>query len=200
MMHHRNLFLHVAVLGMVLMAGNAYGDGQAKAVVCAACHGPDGNSINPIWPNLAGQGANYIATQLQAFKSGAREDPSMSPMANTVADADVREISEYYAAQAPKISAIGTQDFTAAEKMYRGGDAERGIPACMACHGPTGAGNAPASYPALRGQHAEYTVMQLKAYREGERATDAQGMMRDIAGKLSDADIENLARYLSALH
>ncbi len=200
MMHQRNVFLFLAVFGMALIAPGVGADGQAKTAACAACHGADGNSINPIWPSLAGQGANYIAAQLQAFKSGTRNNPSMSPMAATVDDADMLAIGEYYAAQAPKIAAMGDHDFSAAERLYRGGDAERGLPACMACHGPSGAGNAPAGYPALRGQLAEYTAMQLRAYRDKTRNGGRHDVMADIAGRMSDADIEAVARYVSALH
>ena len=197
------LWKYFAISTVVLLlwpAGATWADGKTKAAACAACHGPDGNSINPIWPNLAGQGAEYIVEQLHAFKSKARENPSMSPMAAGLNDEDMREIADYYAAQAPKIASMGDADFGDAERLYRGGDADRGIPACMACHGPSGAGNGPAKFPALRGQHAEYTKLQLQAYRDGTRATDPQGMMRMIAAKLSDEDIEQLAKYVSALH
>lgn len=196
----RNAFLGAALLCVALANGTAFADGKAKAVICSACHGADGNSINPIWPNLAGQNAGYIVTQLQAFKSGSRNNPSMSPMAANLTDDDMKEIAAYYAAQAPRIATITAEAATPGEKLYRGGDAERGIPACMACHGPSGAGNAAANYPALRGQQIDYTVLQLKAYRDGTRDTDAQSMMRQTASRLTDDDMQNLARYVSALH
>lgn len=199
-MHSRNALLPVIFLGLLVVSVGANADAAAKTAVCTACHGADGNSMNPIWPNLAGQHAEYIVAQLQAFKSGARENASMAPMATNLSDADMAEIGAYYAAQTAKIAPLGEHDVGTAERLYRGGDAERGIPACMACHGPNGAGNAAAKYPALRGQHAEYTVLQLKAYRDGTRATDPQSMMRTIAARMTDADIEQLARYLSALH
>ncbi|MCB1746545.1 MAG: cytochrome c4 [Gammaproteobacteria bacterium] len=199
-MYQRNLFLFVALLCLGSVMATAQAEGQAKTAVCVACHGADGNSMNPIWPNLAGQHAEYIVAQLKAFKSGARENPSMSPMAATVADEDMAEIGAWYQAQALKIAPLGDADVSKGQELYRGGDAERGIPACMACHGPTGAGNGAARFPALRGQHAEYTALQLKAYRDGSRSTDPQSMMRTIAGRLTDDDIEQLSRYVSALH
>ena len=200
-MPQRNLFLFTALLCLTFTSVGAYADGQAKTAACAACHGPDGNSVNPIWPKLAGQHASYIVTQLQAFKSGARNNPSMSPMAANLSEEDMAEIGAWYAAQAVQVGTVGDGvDVEAAAKLYRGGDAARGIPACMACHGPSGAGNAPAGFPALRGQHAEYTALQLKAYRDGSRDTDPAGMMRNIAKRLSDADIELLSQYVSALH
>lgn len=196
----RNAFLGAALLCVALANGSAFADGKAKAVVCAACHGADGNSSNPIWPNLAGQNAGYIVKQLQAFKSGDRKNPSMSPMAANLSDEDMQDIAGYFSAQAPRIASVSAEEAAPGAKLYRGGDAERGIPACMACHGPSGAGNAAANYPALRGQQVEYTVLQLKAYRDGTRATDPQTMMRQIAARLSDDDMQNVARFISGLH
>lgn len=169
---------------------------------CAACHGPDGNSINPEWPNLAGQHATYITQQLRAYKSGERVNPNMSAMVTTLTDEDIDAIGDYYSKMAPKIGQIAAENIAAGEKLYRGGDKDDGVPACMACHGPNGAGNPAANYPALRGQHAKYTSLQLAAYRSGERKTGAErkSMMQTIAAKLSDADIENLASYINALH
>ncbi len=169
---------------------------------CAACHGPDGNSINPEWPNLAGQNAKYITQQLRAYKSGERVNPNMSAMVTTLTDEDIDAIGDYYSTMAPKIGQIAAENIAEGEKLYRGGDKDDGVPACMACHGPNGAGNPAANYPALRGQHAKYTSLQLAAYRSGERKTGAErkSMMQTIAAKLSDADIENLASYINALH
>ena len=169
---------------------------------CAACHGSDGNSVNPEWPNLAGQNAKYIVDQLHAFKSGRRENPNMSAMVTNLSDEDMLALGNYYAAERPRIGSIGAEHIAAGEKLYRGGDQDAGIPACMACHGPNGAGNPAASYPALRGQHTKYTSIQLKAYRNGERTTDRDRklMMQTIARKLSDDDIENVSRYIHALY
>ena len=169
---------------------------------CAACHGADGNSVNPEWPSLAGQHKKYVVQQLQAFKSGARTNPNMTAMVTGLSEEDIDALGDYYAQENPKIGSSQTEQMAAGEALYRGGNAEKGVPACMACHGPNGAGNPAANYPALRGQHAKYSAIQLKAYRAGERTTDADRklMMQSIAQKLSDKDIENVSRYVHALH
>ncbi|MEQ8661739.1 MAG: cytochrome c, partial [Gammaproteobacteria bacterium] len=133
-MPQRNLFLFTALLCLTFIGAGAQADGQAKTAACAACHGPDGNSVNPIWPKLAGQHAPYIVAQLQAFKSGARNNPSMSPMAVNLSVEDMTEMGAWYAAQATQVGSLPEGvDLAAAASLYRGGDAERGIPACMAC-------------------------------------------------------------------
>jgi len=202
-MHKRNAFLAVAALCVAFVAASAEADGKAKAMVCTACHGPDGNSSNPIWPNLAAQNPGYIVNQLKAFKAGTRQNASMAPMAAPLAEADMAEIADFFGAQTLKVKPLAADQADAAaagEKLYRGGDAERGIPACMACHGPDGGGNPASNYPSLRGQQFDYTVAQLQNYHNGTRQTDPQSMMRTITARLTEADIKNLARYVSALH
>ncbi len=202
-MHKRNAFLAVAVLCVAFAATAAQADGKAKAMVCTACHGADGNSSNPIWPNLAAQNPAYIVAQLKAFKAGTRQNASMAPMVASLEPGDMVEIADFFAAQTLKVKPLAADQVAAAEagqKLYRGGDAERGIPACMACHGPDGGGNPASGYPALRGQQFDYTVAQLQNYHNGTRQTDAQQMMRTIAKRLTEDDIKNLARYVSALH
>ncbi len=175
--------------------------GKNKAAVCAACHGAGGNSSNPEWPKLGGQHASYVAGQLEAFKSGARKDPVMSGQATGLSAADIADLAAYYAAQPATPGVANPDAVAAAEKLYRGGRAADGIPACTACHGPAGRGNGPAAYPLLSGQHAVYAAKQLRAYRGGERlGTDSGRMMSKVAEKLTDADIEALASYLSGLH
>lgn len=189
--------------GSAVAAGDA-GAGKSKAAVCAACHGTDGNSVNPIWPSLAGQHAPYLAGQIKAIKEGkTRTNPMMAPMVASLNDQDIADLAAYFAslprrdmaADASKKDLIG-----AAEKIYRGGDAARGLPACTACHGPTGAGIGTAGFPRVSQQHAPYTAVQLRAFRAGTRANDPRAMMRDVASLLSDADIEGLAEYLAGLH
>jgi len=179
------------------VAANEIAKGQ-----CAACHGADGNSINPDWPMLAGQHPKYVVQQLQAFKSGERNDLNMSAMVSNLSDADMVALAAFYASQRPKIGTIAVDKIAAGEKIYRGGNRAKGLPACMACHGPNGAGNPVANYPALRGQHAKYTATQLEAYRSGDRTTgaDRSSIMQMIAAKMSDADIKNVAQYIHALH
>ena len=186
----------IVTIILALAANVAKGD-ASKAAVCVACHGVDGNSINPIWPNLAGQGAEYTVQQLNAFKTKKRNNAVMWPFASNLTEEDMWDIAVYYSKQ--KIS-VNASEMTAggnAEKLYRGGDSDRLIPACTACHGPNGAGNGPAKYPSLRGQHAAYTELQLLAYKKGTRK---HPMMEAIAQKLSDEDIKTLSTYLSALY
>lgn len=190
-----------AVIATCLVCFPAFANDIARNI-CAACHGADGNSVNPEWPNLAGQHAKYIVQQLQAYKSGVRENPNMSAMVTNLSDGDILAIGNYYAAGTPMIGSIDTDQIADGEALYRGGNMEKNIPACMACHGPSGAGNPGAAYPALRGQHAKYTSIQLNAYRSGERKTGAEkkATMQNIALKLSDAEIESVSRYIHALH
>ncbi|HEY0938816.1 MAG TPA: c-type cytochrome [Steroidobacter sp.] len=174
--------------------------GQAKATPCVACHGANGNSVNPEWPNLAGQHESYIRRQLQAFKNDERQNPLMTPMAKPLSEQDMADLGAYYAAQ----KSTGTLEaepskVALGEKLFRAGDASKGIAACAACHGPSGGGNPAASYAQIRGQHATYTIAQLKAYRSGTRQTDQNQMMRNVAAALSDEQIDAVASYIQGL-
>ncbi len=175
--------------------------GGAKAPVCFACHGPGGNgAINPEWPKLAGQHSSYIAEQLADFKAGKRKNPVMLGQAAGLSDDDMHNLAAYFAAQKP-VPGVASKDAVAvAEKLYRAGDTARGIPACSACHGPTGAGNAAGQFPRLGGQNSAYAANQLKSYKSGERGAQGKGqMMATIAGKLSDQEIQALSSYISGL-
>ena len=177
--------------------------GQAKAATCAACHGPDGNSINPEWPSLAGQGAAYMVAQLKRFKSGERSNLLMAPQAALLSEQDMWDVSAWFAAQTPKVGQAQAEPKALAlgERIYRGGVLEREIPACISCHGPRGAGNEPAQFPRLAGQQPVYTMMQLRAYREGfELHTRQNPMMEDIAARMTDPEIDAVAHYLSGLY
>lgn len=175
-------------------------EGKEKAAPCAACHGADGNSITPIWPNLAGQHPEYLVSQLQAFKNGTRQDPSMTAMVAPLSDSDMQAIATYYASSQAAINSLSIEQVAAGERIYRGGNQTTGVPACMACHGPDGGGNALARYPALRGQNVDYTMKQLHDYRDRNRTTDANAMMQTIAQRLTVEEVESVARYISALH
>jgi cytochrome c553 len=140
-MYQRKFFLRLLVIFLFATAQNAYADGAGKAAVCGACHGADGNSLNPVWPSLAGQGVDYTVKQLKAFKSGQRQNGLMSPMAMSLSDEDMLDIALYYEKQPLIIKSVAADEIAEAEKLYRGGDKARGIPACMSCHGPNGAGN-----------------------------------------------------------
>lgn len=178
--------------------------GAAKAAPCVACHGPGGNSANPEWPKLAGQNAAYTFEQLQNFKSGVRKNALMAGQAAALSEQDMRDLAAYYAAQ-PFSPGVASEDAVAkAEPLYRGGDADRGIPACAACHLPNGAGVAASAYPRIGGQHATYTANTLRLYRDfaasGEPVPSGNfGIMAAVAAKLTDEDIAALASYINGL-
>lgn len=174
--------------------------GEAKAAVCAACHGPKGNSAVPIWPKIAGQGAPYLYAQLKQFKEGGRKDPVMTAQAAVLSDQDMQDLAVYFAAQ-EQAPGVASKDAVAiAQKIFRGGDAVRGLPACASCHGPSGAGNPAAAYPRIGGQQADYTTLQLNAFRKGERKSGANGqIMTDVASRLTDEEVAKLASYLNGL-
>ena len=169
---------------------------DSKIAVCTACHGAEGNSANPIWPNLAGQGAEYTFQQLSAFKSKARNNAIMWPIANALSEKDMWEIADYYSKMPVKIQPTAKVNL-AGKILYRGGNPEKGVPACMSCHGPNGAGNAPAKYPALRGQHTMYTVSQLTGYKNGIRK---HSMMNSISTMLTESEMKDVAEYISSLY
>ena len=173
--------------------------GASKAVVCQACHGANGNSANPEWPSLAGIGADYIAEQLKNFKEGKRTNPVMMPNVANLSTDDMADLGAYFDSLTNTGLEADPSYWQAGEKLYRGGDQARGIPACMACHGPTGRGNEPAKFPALRGQQSVYLAKQLNDYASGARATGPNGIMQTIAKRLAPDDIRNLASYLQGI-
>ena len=192
-----------SVLATLCIAGSAdAGDaaaGAQKAAVCAACHGASGSSVNPEWPNLAGQHESYVAEQLTNFKQGDRTNTLMSPMATALTESDMQDLGAHFAKQTPTGLEADPANWKNGEKLYRGGDTERGLPACIACHGPQGKGNAPAKYPALRAQHGVYTYNQLKAFADGTRRTPGNDIMQVVAAKLTDEEMRALASYLQGL-
>lgn len=183
----------------VYAAGDAAA-GQTKAATCAACHNADGNSVNPDWPKLAGQSPGYISKQLNDFKSGARQNATMAPMAAPLSEADIADLAAYFSAQKQQPGAASADLVAQGEAIYRAGDAETGVAACTACHGPTGAGNPAAKFPRVSGQHGKYLVGQLQAFKAGTRANDPNTMMRSIASRMTDAQMAAVADYMSGLH
>lgn len=184
--------------------------GATKAAVCTACHGVNGNSTNPEWPNLAGQNAAYLREQLAMFKAKKRNNPVMQPIVDPMTEQDFADVAEYFSTQTPAGGEADPSYWKAGEALYKSGDVSRNIPACTACHGPAGQGNAGAGYPALRAQHSVYTVKQLQdyltknRYRDGTDAntvyaTRNSAMMTTIASRLTPEDIRNLASYLQGL-
>lgn len=184
---------------LVLAQGDA-AVGQAKSALCATCHGADGNSQLAINPKLAGQNASYMVKQLQDFKSGDRPGAIMAAMVLSLSDQDMEDIAAWYASQRPTVQGADPESLELAERLYRGGNAEIAVAACSACHSPTGKGNAQAGFPALSGQHPEYTLQQLKDFRSGVRQNDESSMMRMVVERLTDKELEALASYVSGLN
>jgi cytochrome c553 len=195
-------FTLVVVLGWAgsVHAAGTVEAGQAKAATCMACHGMDGNSANPEWPALAGQHSSYIIKQLKHFKAGERQNALMNPMAMILSDQDMEDLAAYYSSQTLKpTSETEPSKLQLGQKIYRGGIASKGVPSCSGCHGPSGAGIAGAAFPQIGGQHAVYAAIQLRNYKSGARATDPNSMMRTIASRLTDEEIDAVASYLQGM-
>ncbi len=177
---------------------------QIVSQVCVACHAADGNSVSPANPKLAGQIPEYLYKQLHDFKAeggkpARRQNPIMAGMVASLSDSDMRDLAAYFGGQTLKPAVAHDKDLAAqGQKLYRGGDAATGVPACAACHGPSGAG-IPIEFPRLGGQFSEYVEAQLKAFKSGERANDRKAMMRTIAARMSDQQIKALAQYVAGL-
>ncbi len=184
---------------------------QTATTLCAACHGPDGNSFNGDWPKLAGQHADYTAAQLVAFRCAATGKPDkcvartsgnsalMQGQAANLSDAEIQALAAHYAQLAIKPGVASAALATKGEKLYRGGNQTSAVPACAACHGPNGRGNAAAKFPAIGGQHAQYIETQLKAYRDGSRRGGLNQIMRDLTSHMTDDEIKAVASYVQGL-
>src|SRR5690554_3037209 len=226
----KNLLKHALFsLGLVAVAQGASAAGDAKAgadkvAVCAACHGPDGNSPLPTFPKLAGLGEKYLLKQLQDIQAWdleadaekkpttGRPVPEMTGMLRDLSEQDLQDVAAYFASQAIQLS--GAKDIQVkvnsglmvdglelGEKVYRAGNLANGVPACTGCHAPDGHGNAPAGFPRLSGQYAEYVEKQLLAFRSGNRTNDGDQMiMRLVAEKMSDAEIKAVANFIAGLN
>lgn len=202
----------LAIFAFVLLAWNTpsiAGDaakGAELSSTCAACHGKDGNSGNPMWPKLAGQNAKYLEKQIKDFQAGSKDksqgrfDASMAPMVANLSEEDIADLAAYFSEQETQLGTVDKEFLDLGKNIYFQGDAERGVAACSACHGAAGQGLNLAGYPAISGQHPEYTIKQLKAFSHGERTNDANGIMRDTAIRMSDQQIEAVAHYLLGLH
>ena len=167
--------------------------------VCAACHTSDGNSTNPTYPALAGQSPEYIAKQLHEFKAGIRMNATMAPNAAKLSEDDMLNLAAFFSAQQPKVRMAKDASLIAeGQKIYKGGNAGSGVPACASCHGPTGAG-VPVQFPRLAGQHSKYVLSQLKNFRSGDRCNDGGKMMEVIARKLTDDEMKSVAEYINGL-
>jgi cytochrome c553 len=202
-----------AVLGFTMISSIAFaaGDaaaGQSKVAMCSGCHGADGNSAMANFPKLAGQGEKYLTKQLKDIKSGNRNIVEMTGLLDEYSDQDLADISAYYASKNMQMAGAKEENLDRGESIYRGGNIETGVPACTGCHSPSGQGNAPAGYPAIGGQFAQYTAKQLRAFRTGAhdpendtaRTNDGDTrVMRGVAAHMSDVEIEAVANFIAGL-
>lgn len=183
--------------------------GKEKAAACLACHQADGNSVNPEWPKLAGQIPSYTVKQLRDFKAGRRADPTMGPMATPLSEQDMKDLAAYYEHQQIKPGAGKAELLAAGRKIYRKGNFDSAVTACMGCHGPTGEGYkfwetvlaAPPAVmaPVITSQHATYVVKQMQAFKSGARNNDVGRVMQIIASRMTDEEIEAVAEYIATL-
>ena len=194
------LLIILAASLVTIGAGNA-DSGKDKVATCVACHGQDGNSMVGLWPSLAGQNANYLVRQLQHIKSGKRSIALMAGILDNFSKEDLDDIAAFYASKNNTIGQVEADKVELGRKLYYSGSLEKGIPACTACQSPKGKGNAPAGYPLLSGQQADYVTKSLKNYRSGERNNDESSqMMMAIAYKLDDVEIDALSSFINGLH
>jgi len=200
------LFALVACFASLTASANESSKGDATkgktlSATCAACHGADGNSANPDWPKLAGQGDRYLVKQLMDFRTDKRADATMTAMAKGIAsDEDVAHLAAYFSSQKTKPGSANKDKVALGEAIYKGGIMSKGVAACAACHSPTGEGNWAAKFPKVAGQHAKYMVTQLQAFKAGKRTNDLGKMMRNITKNMSQSEMEAVAEYIAGLH
>ncbi|MBA4502976.1 c-type cytochrome [Marinobacterium marinum] len=194
-----SLLVSIGLTGVAHAAGDAAA-GQAKTAVCAACHSGDGNSVVGNFPKLAGQGEKYLLKQLNDIKSGTRMVPEMTGMLTNLSDQDLADIAAFYASKKVQLGQAAADQVELGQKIWRAGVADKGVAACTACHGPTGQGIDSAAYPSLSGQHAQYVESSLNKFAKGERDNDPANMMRDLAARLSEAEIKAVSQYVQGLH
>ena len=195
-----------SILAAISLQAAADGDasaGQAKSAICAACHGPDGNSAVPNWPKLAGQHANYLERQTALIKSGDRPVPEMMGIVAGMSEQDLQDLAAFFSSQTNNGGVADESVATLGQRVYKAGNADSGVPACMSCHGPAGEGNPLSGYPALAGQHSVYTSKMVKGFRDGtnwgEEDASSQ-IMNGAAARLTDAEIEAVSSYIQGLH
>ncbi len=196
-----SMVLLLSLTGVVHAAGDAAA-GEGKAAACAGCHGADGNSMVPTFPNLAGQSEQYIARQIADFKAATtRTDETMVGMAMMLAtEQDVLDVGAFYAAQTLNSTApVDESKLEAGRELYKGGNLTTGVPACQGCHGPAGKGVPASGYPQLGGQFVEYTSKQLHAFKTGVRSNDENAVMRNAVAAMTEAELEAVAHYIASL-
>jgi cytochrome c553 len=200
----KNILLFICAIASTSLYAGDIELGKSKTAMCVACHGADGNSMNPTWPKLAGQHEDFTSRQLQLFKSGERKGTVMPGMVAGLSEEDMENIGAYYASLKINTGSADESLVVLGKSIYQGGSSEMNIPACMACHGASGRGMPLSGYPALAGQHAAYLQQRLKAYRAGETVAnedDVNGnVMASVAKYLSDEEIEAVSSYLQGLY
>jgi cytochrome c553 len=197
----RVIFVTILLLSsFTLAAAGDPGRGKGMTQLCAACHGPSGNSLAGAFPNIAGQHPKYLLKQLRDIKSGERSAPLMAGQLNSISDSNLEDIAAYYAAQEREVGTTKPELVELGETVYRSGVKRKQIAACTACHLPSGEGNNLSGFPALAGQWPEYTEQQLRAFRQGDRHNDGDSkMMRNTAMDLSNDEIKAVASYIYGL-
>ena len=198
--------LLVGSLLAIVLINPAYSDvakGKELSGSCVACHGENGISLNPVWPKLAGQNPKYLATQLHEFKKGPegnRNNAVMYGIAMTLSDSDINNLSDYYASLKPTVGVVKDDYLELGRNIYRGGNMDIKMQACMSCHGPNGQGNYAAAIPMLSGQHSQYTYQQLKKFQASTRSNDYNKMMRNIVHRMTDEEMKAVASYIEGLY
>jgi len=204
MKHLLQLAISLSLLAWLpLLAAGDADAGQGKSAVCAACHGADGNSIVTNWPRLAGQHSAYLERQLGLIRDGSRPVPEMAGIVVSLSKQDIADISAYFSAQTTAAGLADEALLASGEMLYRAGNSEKDIPACMSCHGPAGKGNPLSGYPSLAGQHAVYSEKMLKGFRAGSLWGDDDAyskIMTEVANRLTDAEIKAVSSYIQGLH
>ena len=200
-------FSKIALCALISISANTYAAtdtqggnidaGQTKSATCQGCHGPDGNSFSPDWPNLAQQNVNYLAKQIHDFQSGARKDPTMSSMVVGLDEQAIRDIAAYFAAQVVKADPAAKS--AKGKKIYTGGNTYSHVPACAGCHGPNGVGNGPGAIPRLASQKSGYITKTLRDYKSKVRSNDRNQIMQDIAAKMTEKEIDEVALFLAGM-
>lgn len=193
-------FVALLSTNVTVMAAGDAAAGKNKSAMCMGCHGADGNAPADAFPKLAGQNAGYLVKQMVDFKAATdRSDPTMLGMVAALTAQDMQDIGAFYAAQKGNVGLADEKQVELGKAIYRGGNMSSGVPACMGCHSPSGAGNPGAKFPSLKGQHAKYTIKQLNDFRKGTRKNDAGKMMRNVALRMTDAEISAVSQFIAGL-
>jgi cytochrome c553 len=203
----KKIHKYIIISTILIFSNNVFAvdidKGKEKSVTCVVCHGQDGVSVNPLWPKLAGQHASYLKSQLYEFQKGAngnRNNIIMYGISVVLSEEDIDDISAYYASLETSIGTTADEYLVKGQNIYRGGNMEYKIQACISCHGPNGQGNNPAAIPVLSGQHAQYTYQQLKNFQLKNRANDMNKMMRNIVHRMSEEEMKAVAQYIQGLY